>query len=241
MRMNDKKGLSWLHPCGVALHEPARRLGIALLRNRRGVAYLEFALALPVLLTLGLFGAEVANMATINMQVSQMATSVADNASRIGQTDNNGVPPTVQEAQVDSVLGGAILQGRRINFEENGRVILSSLERDPSTGRQYIHWQRCRGNLERSSAYGPEGFGRGEGTLAGMGKTGSLIAAPNNSSVMFAEVYYRYQPIFGRMFVGSLEFKQEMAFETRDDRNLRSPDQPGITGQSNESTCAQTS
>ncbi len=202
-------------------------------RDAKGVAYLEFVLVFPVLLTLGLYGTEIAYMASVNMQVSQMATSVADNASRIGQTDNSGVTPTVTEAEVDSVLGGAILQGRGINFEQNGVIILSSLEKDPTTGRQYIHWQRCRGGLEKGSSYGPEGYGLGGETLEGMGKAGRLITASAGSSVMFAEVHFRHKALLGDLFLGDVEFRQEMAFETRDDRNLA----PGVTGNSSSSEC----
>jgi len=214
-----------------------RKFPNVLANDRSGIAYVELALVMPVLLTLCLYGTEIAYMSSINMQVSQMATSVADNASRIGQTDNSGVTPTVTEGEVDSVLGGAILQGRGINFAEHGRVILSSLERDSDSGRQYIHWQRCRGDLDMSSSYGPEGYGLNGPELEGMGKEGSLITASNNSSVMFAEVFYRYEPLFGDMFVGNIEFKHEMAFETRDDRNL----EPGVTGSSSDSPCSQES
>ncbi|WP_297320005.1 pilus assembly protein TadE [Novosphingobium sp.] len=205
-----------------------------LLRNSEGLAYLEFAISLPVLLVLGLYGTELAYMASINMQVSQIASSVADNASRIGQTDNSGVTPTVTEAEIDSVLGGAILQGRGIKFNENGRIVLSSLEQDPSSKKQYIHWQRCRGTLAKESSYGPEGYGKTTGNLLGMGKEGALIKASGNSSVMFAEVFYSYKGLFGDMFVGTVEFKQEMAFETRDDRNLT----PGVTGDDGDSECS---
>lgn len=205
----------------------------ALVRDKRGVAYLEFALVLPVFLTMGLYGTEIAYMATINMQVSQIATAVADNASRIGQTDNSGLTPTVSEGDVESVLGGALLQGQGIDFETNGRIILSSLESDSITGKQYIHWQRCVGNADVSSSYGPEGFGLDSGNLAGMGKAGNLITASNGSSVMYAEVFYTYTPLFGDMFVDNVQFKQEMAFETRDDRNLV----PGITGGPGATAC----
>ncbi|MFD2578709.1 TadE/TadG family type IV pilus assembly protein [Novosphingobium colocasiae] len=85
-----------------------------------GVAIMEFALVLPVLITLGFYGTEIAYMSTINMQISQMATSAADNASRLGQTDNSAVSPTVTAAQVDSVMTGALLQGAAFNFFQPG-------------------------------------------------------------------------------------------------------------------------
>ena len=65
---------------------------------------IEFALVLPLFLLLGLFGTEMAHMTTVNMQVSQLATSLADNASRLGQTDNSAVTPTISEVDIDSVM-----------------------------------------------------------------------------------------------------------------------------------------
>jgi hypothetical protein len=206
----------------------------SLRRDTSGVSLLEFALSLPVMLTLGLYGTELAYMATIDMEVSQMATTVADNASRLGQTDNGAVTPTVTETQIDSVMTGASKQGSGFNFGANGRIILSSLERDSATGRQYIHWQRCSGDLKKDSSYGKQGAGLTGATLDGMGPSGSLITAQSGSAVMFVEVFYQYQPLFGDMFVGNPLFKQEAAFIIRDDRNLT----PGVTGTNGKSTCS---
>ena len=122
--------------------------------NDSGVSIVEFALVLPVLLTLGLFGTEIARMATVNMTVSQLAVSLADNASRLGQTDNAAVAPTITENNVDAVLGGALRDGESIGLEENGRIILSSLEFDGFTDSQFIAWQRCRGDRDAESNYG---------------------------------------------------------------------------------------
>ncbi|MGQ0660288.1 MAG: TadE/TadG family type IV pilus assembly protein, partial [Sphingosinicella sp.] len=64
-----------------------------------GLAYVEFALALPVLLTLGLFGLETANFAMAHLRVSNIAVMTADNAARI--RDN------IDEADVIDLLTGA--------------------------------------------------------------------------------------------------------------------------------------
>lgn len=214
----------------------ARRL-VALARalggDRSGVSMIEFALILPILLTLGLYGTEVAYMTTVDMEVAQMATSIADNASRLGQTDNSSVTPTVTETQIDSVMNGALIEGNAISFTANGRIILSSLERDSSTGRQYIHWQRCRGSYARVSYYGTAGTGLTGTTITGMGQTGRVISAVSGSAVMFVEVYYKYQPLFGTMFVNSMVFRHEAAFIIRDSRNLT----PGVTGTGSQSSC----
>jgi hypothetical protein len=210
-----------------------QRLLRGLAGDASGVSFLEFALVLPVLLTLGMYGTEIAYMSTVDMEVSQIANSVGDNASRLGQTDNSAVTPTVTQAQVKAVLEGAIEEGGRIDLEANGRVVLSSLERAPITGRNYIHWQRCIGDFNRGSAYGGESLGLIGAELQGLGKPGHLIAAPPNSAVMFVEVYYEYQGLFGTMFVGNKVFKHEAAYVLRDDRNLV----PGLTGGSEGIEC----
>lgn len=216
--------------CAALLHR--------LREDQSGVSFIELALILPVLLTLGLYGTEVAMMAMTNMQVGEIATSVADNASRLGQTDNSTVSPTVKEAQVDSVMWGALKEGSSFDFETNGRVVLSSLEYDSDTKRQFIHWQRCRGDLDRKSAYGEADPYKTGPVLDGMGVKDHKIYSVPNSAVMFVEVYYHYQPLFGTMFVKDQVFKHEAAFLIRDDRSLNpSGTKNGITGTGSQSLC----
>lgn len=207
--------------CWMRLGSLAERLRA----DNRGVSLIEFALVMPVMLTLTLYGTEVARLAITSMQVSQMALSVADNASRLGQTDNSGVTPTIAESDIDSVMFGALEQGEAIDFEANGRIILSSLEQDPDNGDQYIHWQRCRGDLDAESNYGEETpDGAEDGGLPGMGQP-ETVTARANSAVMFVEVEYRYEPIFNLFLSGGRTIRQEAAFVVRDDRSLA----PGVS------------
>lgn len=222
---------------------PRIRAVLGDLRSDTGaVSTIEFALILPIFITMGLTGVEVAYMSTVNMQVSQTAISLADNASRLGQTDNSAVTPTVTEIDIDSVMAGALKQGESFDLEENGRIILSSLELDDETGQQYIHWQRCRGDLDRESSYG-EGneenirFDRPKDTVAGVGSDGDLITAAPDSAVMVAEVYYEYDGIINGVFGRDAEFRQEAIFTIRDDRDL-SEVTIGSPGYTSESSCS---
>lgn len=204
-------------------YRPSASLFGRIARDRSANALIEFAYSLPILLTLGMYGTELAYMATVNMQVSQIANAVADNASRLGQADNSAVAPSITNKDIDSVLTGAMKQGEGIGFTANGRVILSSLERDANTTRQFIHWQRCRGNLSQASAYGTEGYGLIGATIAGLGKPGKVISASSSSTgVMFVEAFFSYRPLFGNMFVRNVKFSQEAAFIVRDDRSYGS-------------------
>lgn len=201
-----------------------------------GVATIEFALIGPIMLTIGLFGIETAYLNTVDLKLSQMAMTVADNASRLGQTDNSSVTPTVTETDIAEIMRGVEEEGASIDFETRGRVILSSLEKDSATGKQYIHWQRCYGNLERNSVYGDDGANNGLNgdPLQGMGSgTAQITATSSSTAVMFVEVFYSYEGLFGDMFLADRVLRKEGAFLIRDDRNLT----PGVTGTGGQHAC----
>ncbi len=199
-----------------------------LAQDRSGVSVVEFAIITPFILSIALYGLEVAYMNSVDMKISEIALSLADNASRIGQTDNSVVTPTVSEADINEVMRGAQEQAAGLDFATRGRIILSSLERDAATGKQYIRWQRCYGRLSRQSAYGNDSTRNGlNGTaLAGMGSGPTKITASANSAVMFVEVYYQHEGLMGDLFVDNPVMRKEGAFLIRDNRNLT----PGVTG-----------
>lgn len=211
------------------------RLLRQILRDTAAVSVTEFAIVLPVFMTLGMYGAEIAWMNSASMEASQIAIALADNASRLGQTDNSGVTPTITGDDVASVLSGALQEGKAINLEGEGRVILSSLEAHPVTGKQYVHWQECKGDLKRDSAHGkPDPLGNALSNLANglaLGKT--KITAPPGSAVMVAEVWYTYKGLFGTMFVKPFVMHEQAAVIVRDNRNLS----PGISNSKSSTAC----
>lgn len=201
-----------------------------------GIALIEFAVSLPFFFGLAMYGTEVARMAIIRMQVSQLALTVADNASRLGQTDNSGVQPTLTEPDIDSVMTGAMEQGKAIDLKTKGKVILSSLEVDPISGRQYFHWQRCQGTVSANSLYGDQYLKNGllvTWRISGVGPATPQLTAQPGMAVMVAEVYYSFTGIFGNTFVSPQVFRQEAAFLVRDSRNLTQ----GVTGTGSKSPC----
>lgn len=193
-----------------------------------GVAAVEFAIVMPFIMSITLYGAEVANYTIVEMRLSEIALSLADNASRLGQTDNSAFTPSVSEDDVNAVMLGAQEQAAALDFATRGKIILTSLERDSATGRQYIHWQRCYGALARQSAYGNDSTRNGlnGAVITGMGKGTTKVTASAGSAVMFVEVYYNYEGMLGDMFVNNRILSKEGAFIIRDDRNLSL----GVTG-----------
>ncbi|HEV7659950.1 MAG TPA: TadE family protein [Allosphingosinicella sp.] len=220
------------------------RVGGASLRGcTSGVAMMEFALALPVVMALGLMGLETANYAMAHLRVSNIAMLTADNAGRVRDS--------IDEADVVELFTGAKMSGANINFAQNGRIILSDLEPTGTGTNQWIRWQRCDGALNYSNPtanmrprtaagaaitngteiYNADRFTpnpttpsspAATPTISGMGAT-TTIAAQSGSAVMVVEVVYTYQPIIPNSFLAGRQIRYESAFNVRQrsDQTLR--------------------
>lgn len=188
-------------------------------RDTSGLALLEFAFTLPILLTMSLAGAELTNYIITRMRVSQLALHIADNAARIG----NGsmlASKTITETDINDLLTGAGLQSGELDLYANGRVIISSLEpvANPNTTNKYkITWQRCRGTkTAHASTYGTAG----QTNMTGMGPAGRQVTTPDNGATMFVEVYYEYTPIVRTSLSPSTTMTEIASMMVRDTRDL---------------------
>ncbi|RYF46987.1 MAG: pilus assembly protein, partial [Cytophagaceae bacterium] len=106
---------------------PSLRILTKLSSDQHGLALIEFALTLPILLAMVLTGAEITNYIIVRMRVSQLALQIADNAARMG----NGTMlqlKTLNEADINELFAGANLQSGTLSLQTKGRVILSDLE-----------------------------------------------------------------------------------------------------------------
>lgn len=188
-------------------------------KAQSGLAMIEMALALPVLLTAGLWGTEEANLAITHMRVNQLAIHVADNASRIGDTSALQ-SRKIYESDINDIFVGAGLQGgAAIKLFERGRVIVSSLQVDPETGNQYIDWQRCMGAKVHASSYGIPGDGS-DVSLDGMGPDDAKVRAIEGSAVIFVEISYDYEPLIALPLTRDHTIEVTASFMVRDDRDL---------------------
>lgn len=197
-----------------------------LLRDASGVAFIEFAYTLPFMTILGLGGIEVANYSITHMRVSQIALSLADNASRAKEDIVSGVP-RMREYDVNEAFQGSVLQAGGLDLAANGRLILTSLETNDDDG-QWLHWQRCFGDQTGyASSYGKQGDGATGTSVAGMGPAGRQVRAESGYAIMFVEVIYEYQPIIFDRFIPDGPIRKTAAMYVRDDRDLN-PDGDGL-------------
>lgn len=194
-----------------------RKSGRTLSQCDSGIALTEFAMVFPVLLLLATSGIELINYALTVKRVGELSVMVADNASRMGaQSAINNKP--VSEADINDVFIGADLQAGNLNLGQNGKIVLSSLERNDDGG-QTIKWQRCFGGDSYHSAYGPQGTGATGTGFAGMGPTGGEITAAAGTAVMVVEVHYTYKRLMPLISLPVRDITELSAFNVRDSRD----------------------
>ena len=205
----------------------ARRLG----RDRSGLALLEFAFSAPIVLSIGMYGVEVSNLALMNMRVSQASLNIADNASRLGLTTSLNTQQ-LRETDIDDLVSQIRQQTGGWDLTTRGRITITSLEE--KSGNQVMHWQRCvgmRSGTDYASHYGTTSITDGSDTTpandgvvqaGGMGPTGAKVVAPTNSGVIFVEVNYEYNPVVSTRWLpaGTTRLHYIASFIVRDRRDF---------------------
>jgi Flp pilus assembly protein TadG len=197
--------------------------------DQAGLALTEFAYAAPLFAAIGLGGVEIANYSLAHLQVSQVASNLADVMSRTGEDSGLGLKQ-INESQINQALDAVSMQAESIDLTGRGRIWLSSLEQ-ASDGSAWVRWQRCHGSRTAYTAeWGEQGDGkRKKDTFDGMGPTGAKISAPDNASaVMFVEVQYQYEPLIdlSNLGIGSDIIKSRAAYLVRDRRDLSNGNDP---------------
>lgn len=185
-------------------------------RAQRGVAMVEFAYSLPVIMLITLAGAEVTSYSSTKMRISQVALHTADNGSRIG-TGTLFATRQVTEAQILDLFTGAQMQSGGLDVKKNGLIILSSLEPTSTAGRYKIAWQRCYGD-KRSyrSTYGTTA----NNNITGMGPAGAQVIAPSDGATIFVEVHYDYDAVVADRFAPGAKIREIASMTVRDKREL---------------------
>ncbi len=189
----------------------------SLRRNVRGVAALEFGLIAPLFIMASLYGLELANLAMANLRLSQVADLAADNIAR--------VTTKIDEAQVNEILYGAAAAGDSQRLVDNGRIIISSVERNSLDTGYWIRWQRCIGAATTVSRYGtgggydygtmPYGFGYATNLLATLGTVVNPLLPPKGNATILVEVSTPYVPMISNALLGARTIRFEAASVVR--------------------------
>ncbi|NJM49662.1 MAG: pilus assembly protein [Sphingomonadales bacterium] len=210
-------------------------------KDESGLALVEFAVSLPFFMGLTIGGVEVANFASINMQLNQIAIHTADSAARMGE-GNALSEKRIRELDVMDVFEGTLREGDRIalsgnhtyidpitkvpSIRGNARIILSSVEEvadfDDDDPEYRIRWQRCSGTATRYvSTYGHVGDTFDEGIGPDLRK----VTPPPEGALMFVELHYFFRPMILNGFtkLTDRDITQIASMVVRDKRDYAGP------------------
>jgi Flp pilus assembly protein TadG len=161
----------------------------ALRRDQKGVSAIEFAMLLPVMLTIYFGVMETSQGVAIQRKVSLTSWSVADLASRVTSINNADMTNMLTAASaVIAPYADAEL-----------KVTISAVSID-ANGIAKVAWSDSL-----------------HGTKRAVGSTVSLPAALNvpNSQLIWSEVNYNYVPSFGYVLTGALNLSDQIYVRPR--------------------------
>ncbi|MGQ9364994.1 TadE/TadG family type IV pilus assembly protein [Azospirillum sp. ST 5-10] len=147
----------------------------ALVRDARGGALVELALALPLLVLLAMGVFEASRYVVLNLKLDNVAGTVGDLVAR---------SPQLTEADVAAMLGAADDIAAPFDIFGRGAVVVSSVGRKGGQEAR-VNWQRRAGAWSGDGAVGREGR---TATLPG-----GLTLEPDETAVV-AEVVYGFTP-----------------------------------------------
>ena len=145
--------------------------------RQSGSIAIEFALMIPILMTILLGSIEVARYALIHQKIHRVSSYVANAVTQM--------EPVTQEALADTFLAASILADP-FDFNNNGRIFVTAVS--DNNGNARIVWQEINGGLE--------------GADSEIGDPGHIAILPDGITVredaplITSEVYMRYTPLF---------------------------------------------
>ena len=161
----------------------------ALARDTRGVSAVEFALLLPLMLSLYLGAVELSQGIAADRKVTLTTRTIADLVSQVTSINNAGMTNSLNAA-------AAVMAPFSVS---NLKVTISSVSID-ANGKATIAWSDTL-----------------NGTARAVGSTVTLPSALNvaNTSLIWSEVQYSYKPVIGYVITNTLTLKDQIYMRPR--------------------------
>jgi Flp pilus assembly protein TadG len=169
-----------------------------LLQHNRGMAVVEFALALPVLMTMFYGTIELTRYILITQKVEKLAHTVADVTAQSA---------TVTIASLNQLMEATADIMEPFGTGGNSRILISSIYRAAGTANATVNWRYSGG-----------------GTLAATSMLGAVGATPTmpggftfneRENVIAAEAYYRFSPLLSNRFFGTVTVYRAAFYKPR--------------------------
>lgn len=172
-----------------ALRKSMRRHFVRFGSDDRGVSAVEFAMVLPLMLTMYLGGVEISQGIAIDRKVTLTARTVADLVSQVSSIDNAGVNAALGAAK-------AILSPYP---DATAKIVVSVVNID-ANGSAKVAWSMAK-----------------NGSAHGVGASVNVPAALKtpNTSLVWGEAFYTYQPAIGYVVSGTLNLTDQIFVRPR--------------------------
>jgi Flp pilus assembly protein TadG len=160
-----------------------------LIGDERGVSAVEFALLLPLMLTLYLGAVEVSQGIGANRKVTLTARTIGDLVSQVSSIGNSDMTNALNASS-------AVMAPFPVG---NLKVTVTSVTID-ATGKATVDWSDTL-----------------NGTARTKGSTVTLPTALNvaNTSLIWSEVQYSYKPVIGYVVSGTLTLRDQIYMRPR--------------------------
>ncbi|MFN3349141.1 TadE/TadG family type IV pilus assembly protein [Pseudorhodoplanes sp.] len=157
--------------------------------DRRGMSAVEFALLLPLMVTLYLGGVELSQAISIDRKVTLTARTVADLVSQFSSIDTTNINASLGAAS-------AVLAPYP---DSKAKVTVSVVDID-ANGVAKVKWSNSKNGTPRAA-----------------GSTVTIPAALNipSTSLVWGEVSYDYQPSIGYVVTGNLNLHDQIFMRPR--------------------------
>lgn len=170
-------------------------------RSESGIAYLEFALALPLLMALFMGAVDVTRYIIIVQKIDKAVSTMSD---VVAQSN------TISTSQLNTLSLAVRQVMQPYPFNTNGYVIISSVTKN-GTSPPTVNWQYTGGG----SWTQPSQVG-----ITGSPASWLPFVAPYNTmddkeNVIITEVYYNFVPLLANSVIPSIAVKKVAAFKPR--------------------------
>jgi Flp pilus assembly protein TadG len=164
-------------------------LADGLRRDERGLSAVEFAMLLPLMLTLYLGSVEISQGISADRKVTLTTRTVADLVSQVSSINNSDMSNSLNAAATVMAPFSS----------SNLKVVVSSIKVDAS-GKATVDWSDTLNGTARSK-----------------GSSVTLPTALNiaNSSLILSEVQYAYKPTIGYLISGTMTLKDQIYMRPR--------------------------
>lgn len=172
-----------------------RRLGRTPLRDNRGSVMLEFAFAMPLLLTILLGGIELGRYVLLHQKLDRTAMTISDLVSRV---------TSVTTAELDTIFLATDFVMAPFDMGGSGIVIVSSVK--DNSGTPTVIWQRAgSGTLTVTSEIGVQ---------AGTATISDDQMLSTGEGIIVGETYFDYTPWL-MQFIPSVRLRHVAVFRPR--------------------------